>query len=75
MSEKKYKFITIRCVGTETFEGYPVYRVFNNRRGGQLAVISWYKSWKQYVFSSHDECVFNLSCLQDVEDFMKGLTG
>jgi hypothetical protein len=74
MTEKKYKYITIRRVDNETFEGYPVYRVFNNRWGDQLAVLSYYKSWKQYVFSSHDGCVFNDSCLRDVLDFMKILS-
>ena len=68
---KKYKFITIRQDGGEIFEGKPVYRVFNNKQGGQLAILSYYKPWKQYVFSSHDGCVFNRSCLLDVLDFLE----
>ncbi len=80
---KKYKFITIRqrtkCDGIqrehphsgETFEGKPVYGIFNNRTHGQLGILSWYKPWKQYVFSGQPECVFNLSCLEDVIDFIK----
>ena len=37
-------------------------------------MLSFYKPWKQYVFSSHDECVFNDSCLRDVLDFMKSIS-
>ena len=68
---KKYRFITIRQEGGEAFEGRPVYRIFNNNSGTQLGVISFYKPWKQCVFSSQPECVFNNSCLRDVLDFME----
>lgn len=70
---KKFKFITIRQNDNETFEGKPVYRVYNNRSGSQLAILSYYKPWKQYVFSSREECVFNDSCLRDVLSFMDAL--
>lgn len=61
----KFKYITIRQEGLEEFEGHPIYRVFNNKSGEQLAILSWYKPWKQYVFSSREECVFNHECLSD----------
>jgi hypothetical protein len=72
---KKYKFITIEQEGDEVFEGKPVYRIYNNRNNSQLGIISYYKSWKQYVFSSQPECVFNNSCLRDVLDFMENHAG
>lgn len=68
---KKYKWITIRQDGNEVFEGYPVYRIFNNKSGSQLGILSYYKPWKQYVFSSQPDCVFNNSCLKDVIDFLE----
>jgi len=67
---KVYKFINIRNVNQEIFAEKPCYRIFNNKSQAQLGIISWYKPWKQYVFSSQPECVFNNSCLQDVLDFM-----
>jgi hypothetical protein len=66
----KYKWITIEQREDELFDGKPVYRVFNNKSGDQLAVITW----KCYVFSSREECVFNNSCLRDVLGFMDGLS-
>ena len=72
---KKYQFITIRQIGTETFEEKPVYRIFNNKTNLQLGIISWYKPWRQYVFSSRDDCVFNASCLGNVLDFLSGTKG
>lgn len=68
---KKYKWITIRQEENETFEGRPAYRIFNNKSQSLLGIISFYKPWKQYVFSSQPECVFNNSCLKDVLDFME----
>lgn len=67
---KKYKYITIRQVSEEIFNNHPVYRIFNNKSNGQIGVLSFYKPWKQYVFSSREDCVFNDSCLRDVIDFI-----
>ena len=68
---KKYKFIHIKQVNNELFEKKPVFRIFNNKSGDQLGIISYYKPWKEYVFSSIPECVFNNSCLRDVLDFIE----
>ena len=68
---KKYKYISIGQVNNEVFEGKPVFRVFNNRSKEQIAIISFYKPWKQYVFSSQLECVFNNSCLKDIINFIE----
>lgn len=69
---KKYKFITIRQVDGELFNKKPVYRIFNNRNvTSQLGIISYYNPWKEYVFSSLPECVFNNSCLRNVVDFIE----
>jgi len=70
---KKYKFINIRQVNNEIFERHPVYRIFNNKTETQLGILSYYKPWKQYVFSSQPECVFNDSCLKDVLNFIESI--
>lgn len=67
---KRYKYITIKQVESELFGGRPVYRIFNNRSKGQIGILSYYKPWKEYVFSSKEDCVFNDSCLRDVLDFI-----
>jgi len=67
----KYKYINICNKQDELFEGKFVYRIYNNKSNAQLGIISFYKPWKQYVFSSQPECVFNNSCLHDVLDFME----
>ena len=71
--EKTYRYITIWQVDGETFEDHAVYRIYNNKSRGQLGILSWYKPWKTYVFSSQPECVFNHSCLRDVLDFMENV--
>ncbi len=71
--EKRYKYINIKRVGAEEFEGKPVFRIFNNKAKNQIGIISWYKPWKEYVFSSQPECVFNNGCLKDVLDFIENV--
>ena len=75
--KKVYKFITIQQPILdhipEVFEGKPVYRIYNNKSNGLLGILSYYKPWKQYVFSSQPECVFNNSCLRDVLDFLEAI--
>lgn len=70
---KKYRFITIEQINDELFDGKPVYRIFNNKSHRQIGIISFYKPWKQHVFSSQPDCVFNYSCLHDVLDFMEDI--
>ena len=68
---KKYKYITIKQLEEEVFNEKPVYRIYNNKSGDQLGVLSYYKPWKCYVFSTREDYVFNISCLVDIVDFMK----
>ncbi len=67
---KKYKYITIKQVSLELHEGKPVYRIFNTKSNGQIGILSYYKPWKEYIFSSKEGCIFNDGCLRDVLDFM-----
>lgn len=67
---KKYKFITIKKVDGEMFENKPVYRVYNNKSGAQIAILSYYKPWKKYVFSTQPDIVFDGVCLSNILDFM-----
>jgi hypothetical protein len=67
----KYKYMTIENVNDEKFNGKLVYRIFNNRTKDQLGILSYYKPWKTYVFSSIEECVFDHLCLRDIIDFLE----
>lgn len=70
-SMKLYKFFYITESGT--FENHPCYRIFNNKDQGQIGIISWYKPWKKYVFSSKEGIVFDKNCLKDILDFISNL--
>ena len=69
-----YKYITIEQRDDEMFNKHPVYRIYNNRSKEEIGILSYYKPWRQYVFSSQPDCVFNNTCLLDVLDFMKNHT-
>ena len=70
---KRYKYISIRQDNGEVFNNKPVYRIYTNRGNAQIGIISWYKPWKEYVFSSKEDCVFNNSCMRDVLDFIENV--
>ena len=51
-----------------------IWTVSNNKSGGTLGMISYYKPWKQFVFSAENEMdIFSISCLQDIIHFMSQL--
>jgi hypothetical protein len=68
---KKYKYIHIKQVDDEVFNNKPVYRIFNNKSGDQLGILSYYKPWKSYIFTTKETCLFDLSCLKDITNFME----
>ena len=73
---KKYKYITI-IEQQDLYEGKTVFSVLNNKSGNELAILYYYKPWKQYVFTiagNVEGAVFNNTCLRDVIDFMESLT-
>lgn len=45
----------------------------NNRTGGTLGMVEWYRPWKQYIFNAHDDSLFSADCLQDIIHFMSQL--
>lgn len=74
----KYEHITIEQRGgvdKERFAGKPVYKISNNKSGEQIGLLSYYQLWRQYVFSSQAEFVFNNTCLRDIINFIEEEAG
>lgn len=44
----------------------------NNRSNADLGMIKWYSPWRQYCLITSG-AIFNLSCLNDIIDFIKQL--
>jgi hypothetical protein len=80
---KKYKFIQIVLaeqmhgdkVVPYIYDGKPLYHILNNKNQGFLGWITYYKPWKQYVFTGTEKAVFNNACLKDIIDFMDNHAG
>ena len=73
-AEKKYKYITIKKSDYYAlYHGKPVYEITNNKTGDYLAMLTYYKPFAAYVFSSCENKVFGANCLRDVLDFMEAL--
>ena len=52
---------------------HPLYHCKNNRTASILGVVFYFKPWKKYVFEGRTGCVFDVSCLTDIIDFMNQL--
>jgi hypothetical protein len=67
----KYKHIffeAIEHIGTST-----VWICRNNKTNARLGVILKYAPWRQWIFEGMPNCVFSVSCLTDIIDFIKQL--
>lgn len=67
------KFLKFRCVAatdkTETYD------VLLRSQGSVLATIKWYGQWRQYCFFPHENTVWNVNCLHDINAFIQRLMG
>jgi hypothetical protein len=69
--KKTYKHITIFYDGVNMHNKKPVYGIFNTKNKDNLGLLYYENNWKQYVFSSADNVIFSVSCLEDIIDFVK----
>ena len=64
----KYKFIHFKQLENS------LWACNNNKSLDTLGYVEYYPRWKQYVFSTlSPDVVFNVSCLNDIADFIKQL--
>jgi len=63
---QKYKYIRFEQ-SEETKTGW---YCKNKKSDDILGFVYFYKPWKQYCFYTIDNMVFNISCLQDIADFL-----
>lgn len=60
----EYKFIHFRRINDKEWA------VKNNKTKGHIGEISYYSPWRQYVFEGFSGCVFNNTCLADIQHFI-----
>lgn len=51
----------------------PVVIVVSKRSGTVLGEIAWYGRWRQFCFYPAEDTVFNVGCLDDIEDMIAEL--
>jgi hypothetical protein len=74
--ELKTEYKYIHFVEGGIFNNKPQYLCRNNKSKSILALIFYYKEWKQYCFTQYEQnVVFNDGCLKDIIDFIKQLKG
>lgn len=69
-------YMTTKYMAFKLIEQKPktqVWAVLNNKSGFRLGVIEWYGPWRQYCFFPTADTVFNIGCLFDISNFIKGL--
>lgn len=48
-----------------------VYDVLSKSSGAVLGHIKWYGAWRQYCFFPSPNCVFNMGCLNQINEHIK----
>ena len=67
----KYEFIYFVLIEQKPKTG--VYECRNNSSNIVLGIVKWYGPWRQYCFFPSGDTIFNVSCLDDIKDFIHKL--
>lgn len=46
----------------------------NNKSGGILGAVIYYRRWKSHIVQFEDTAVFDINCLRDIANFMDQLS-
>jgi len=69
--KKQYKYIHFELSSSENELSF---YCINNKSNKIIGEVTWYKQWKCHVFNAwNDLAIFNVSCLEDIVDFMEQL--
>lgn len=52
---------------------YAVYACYNNSGGDSIGMVKWCPKWRQYCFCTEEQTELSISCLNDIENFIKQL--
>ena len=63
----------LRFVEFEKKEKTKVIAVVNKHHEEVLGMIKWFSRWRQYCFFPNTETVWNINCLNDVNEVIKNL--
>ena len=66
-----YKYISFKLI--EQKPKTQVYLCLNNKSQGELGLIKWYPSWRQYCYFPTVQAVYSSGCLNDIDDFLMQL--
>ena len=50
-----------------------IWNILSKSSGYILGQIKWYGSWRQYCFFPSGQCVFNIQCMNDINNVIKEL--
>lgn len=50
-----------------------IWNILSKSSGFILGQIKWYGSWRQYCLFPASQCVFNTSCMKDINDAINEL--
>ena len=66
MESKYLEFIEVKDTGKTK-----VWQIISKTSGFILGHIRWWGAWRQYCFFPSPETLFNIQCMQDIQNFIK----
>jgi hypothetical protein len=67
----KYNYIHFTCIGDT--KKTTRWSINNNCTDAFLGEIKWYSAWRTYCFFTASDTVFNVDCLEDIQNFINQL--
>lgn len=71
MAELKTEYKHIRFVEVAQKPKTKVWECLNNKSCLRVGVVKWYGPWRRYCFFPEPESWFDVSCMDDINDFIK----
>jgi hypothetical protein len=70
MMNAMYKYLSFKELGAKTkTKQFTV----ENTSGSILGHVKWYVPWRKYCFFTHGPFIFDVGCLNDIQDFINRL--
>jgi len=61
------KFIEIKKSGIQTWV------IVNIKSQKIIGLIYWYKPWRSYIFDPKENTIWDIKCLEEIINFIKGI--
>ena len=68
----RFKYIHFKKI--EVKSKTAIWSCRNNHTNSQLGMVKWYGPWRQYCYFDESMAVYNVGCLEDINEFLQSIS-